>query len=190
MQAKTQVIYEEPIKKKTRGLRAVKLPKSLPNAPPKIVNEIKEEGIKDTAKHVEKLDELVAVSQNVLYKCSSFFPFDFFPDEISIEPAQVNVKQKVFFWTSQMVSIPIKNISDVIINTIPFFASMTIVDRFFRQDTVTVSFLKKDEAHQARKIIQGLVIATREGVDVSKIEVKELIRRAEALGKMQAIVED
>jgi len=190
MQLTQRTIYEAPTRKKNQRPRVAKLPKTLSPAPQKIVKEVEEEERKEAVKHEEKFEELVIVSQHVLYKCVSFFPFDLFPDEISIEPAQVNIKQKIFFWTSRMVSIPIGNISDVAISTIPFFASLTIVDRFFHQNTVTVSFLKKNEAQRARKIIQGLILANKEGVDITKVKVEELIKRAERIGKMQAIKED
>jgi hypothetical protein len=161
---------------------------TLPPKEQKIVREeLEKEEVKKTKEEEEKLENLSKNSQKVLYKCTSVFPFDLFPDEISIEPTQINVKRKTFFFTSRLISVPIKNISDVIVQTAPLFASIKVVDQFFEENSFQIDYLKKDEAVQARKIIQGLIIASKEGVDVSRIQPDMLIKKTAKLGHMRAI---
>jgi hypothetical protein len=122
-----------------------------------------------------------------LYKTSAVFPFDFFPNEISIEPDQVNICIKSFFLTAESRSIPIKNIADILISTSFLFASIKIIDTSYIENSVEISYLRKNEAEKVRRIIQGLVLASKENVDLSKIDPKNLVVEAERLGKMQGM---
>lgn len=160
------------------SVAVTKLPKKTVN-PPSIQIETKQAE--------EKLSNLTKQSRIVLFKCSSVFPFDFFPDEMSIEPTQVNLNKKIFFWTDRMTSVPIKNISDVIVQTGPFFASISVLDQFFKENSVEIMWLKKSDAQRARKIIQGLIVAVKENIDIARIEPRKLVKQAEELGEMQAI---
>jgi hypothetical protein len=188
----------EPVKQ-AASPRVVSIPKEMQTnqrPPPQntqlnISEEIKaeEDNVKKSITEERKLDNLITNSHKVLFKCSAVFPFDLFPDELSIESTQVNVKRKVFFLTAQSSSVPVKNISDVILSTSIFFSSIRVVDQYFAQNSIDVSFLKKDDALKVKKIIQGLVIAVKEDVDPSRITPNHLVNRAEKLGEMQAIDE-
>jgi hypothetical protein len=152
-----------------------------------VQEEAKKDEVKKTKEEEEKLENLSRNSQQVLYKCRSVFPFDLFPDELSVEPTQINVKRKTFFFTNRLISVPIKNISDVIVQTAPFFASIKVVDQFFTENSFEIDYLKKGEACRARKIIQGLIIASKEGVDVSRIQPEMLVQKTARLGHMRAL---
>lgn len=146
-------------------------------------------GKKSSSMQRDKMQALINHSRKTLFKCQSVFPFDLFPDDLIIEPHQVNLKRKIFFYTSNLISIPITNISDVVVQTSPFFAAITIVDRSFVENSFTLSYLKRNDAKRARKIIQGLVIASKEDIDVGKIEPDVLASLAEKLGHMYEIRE-
>jgi hypothetical protein len=149
--------------------------------------ELKKDELLETKKQEEKLENLTENAQKLLFKCSSIFPFDLFPDELTIEPTQVNVCKKTFFLTNRLQSVPVKNISDVIVQTVPFFASIKVVDQFFVDNSFQLDFIKKEDAERARNIIQGLIIASKEGVDVARIDRKQLIERVEKMGQMRAM---
>jgi hypothetical protein len=199
MVAKGQVIYEdpeisEPAKKRTPPV--VKIPAVIPRIkktrtvngsapqatappPPSRAQVIKKEE--------DKVQDLLGNARTALYKCKAVFPFDLFPDELSIEPNQVNIRKNFFFFTSRESSIPLKNIADAIVRTTPFFASLQIVDQNFVENSTEVQFLWKRDAEKARQIIQGLIILSKEGVDVSKLDSKTLRSKLEAIGKMEAL---
>lgn len=163
------------------------------DAPPQLVNEVKKEVKKQAVKHAleetEKLSMLSNSSTTILFKCSSFFPFDFFPDEITIEPTQVNIRIKTFFLTSHLLTIPIKNITDIHVQTSLIFASIKIIDTSATDNTIELHWLKKQDAIRIRKIVQGLISAINEEIDVLKIDSKVLRKQSEILGNMHTITE-
>jgi hypothetical protein len=196
MHTRSSVIYEKKktVKRNKHVPLVAAMPQKIPGikkSPPKNVDgsniEEIEYDLTSDPKEEKKLDQIVDSSRAILFSCRTVFPFDLFPDEFSIEPAQVNLKRKIFFATHEISSIPIQNISDVIVHDTIIFAGLTVIDQFFHQNSLSISFLKKDEALKAREILQGLIVATKQEVDTGKIHPKKLKKRAEQLGQMQAI---
>lgn len=139
-------------------------------------------------KDKEKLERLVRSSQKTLFTVSAVFPFDPFPDQISIEPLQVNISKKSFFFTYHMQTIPLRNVADVFLQTSLLFASIKIIDlNYGLENSVRVDYLPKGKACRARRIIQGLVIALKEGIDLSHLPPHELVLKAEQLGDARDI---
>lgn len=146
------------------------------------------EATKEQAKKKEqdqqKLDQLVAKSERILYRISTVFPFHLFPDELIIDENKVSLYDKQFFWSESIQSIRIKDIADIIIDTNPFFASITITEMSPRSNPIQLSFLWKKEAFKAHRIIQGLIVACKEEIDLSPIEdILLLLQKLENLGK-------
>lgn len=138
-------------------------------------------------KNTNDLDLLVNSSQSPLLHTKSVFPFDFFPDQLSIEIAQINVVKKNFFFTHHIQSIPIKNVADVFLQTSLLFASLKIIDSSYIENSVKIEYLKKDDACRARRIIQGLVVANKEGIDLNGIPTSSLIQKLEQLGNARDV---
>lgn len=199
-----QTIFTDPEvdEKPPKKQRVVKLPKITP--PPrethqtvpqdiprpvreKATKEIQTDQLIEQEKQRQKIRNLVENSRTVLFKCKAVFPFDLFPDEITIEPTQVNVSKRYFFLSARSNSIPIKNLADAIIHTAPFFASLTLIDQNFAENSVTVSYLSKKDAEIARRIVQGLIVMSKEGVDLSTVDVATLRKEVVNIGQMQAI---
>jgi hypothetical protein len=130
-----------------------------------------------------KLQSLVNTNNKVLYRLNTVFPFRIFPTQISIEPTKIDIVQSYFFGTHEVRNILIKEISSVVLEATPFFAALKFKDRMPTQDIVTVDFLNKDEAHQARRIVEGLVLAESEGVDFTQLNASEILDKVIALGK-------
>jgi hypothetical protein len=153
------------------------------------VNEGVKEGEKDVLredrKNTEKYENLVKTSDKVLYKLSTVFPFDFFPDDIVIDINQVNLIIRSFFLTERRHSVKIADITDVFIDTSLFFSTLHIIDVGFKENVIEVSFLKNSEAKKARRIIQGLCVAAKQGIDLTKIDDHNLLGKIEELGKIE-----
>ena len=75
-----------------------------------------------------------------------------------------------------------KGIREVFVETSPWFATLKIVGKDFNGKSVKISFLKRDDALKAKKIIQGLSIGVKEGVDFSQIQKDSLSEKLEDLG--------
>lgn len=144
------------------------------------------ESVKEEEKDRERFENLLDRGTRVLYKLKSVFPFAFFPDTISIDREKVTLKLTEFFFASEIRSLHIRNISHVIVDTGPFFATVTIMDRSLVSEltTVVIPFLWKGQALRARRIIQGLMIAHKERIDMEKIPERNLKKRLEDLGRM------
>jgi hypothetical protein len=133
----------------------------------------------------QRMDNLIEGSDVVLFKAQSVFPFDFFPDHIIIDAKKVSIVIRQFFWSERVHSVMIETISDVFVDTSPFFSALKIVDKNFQQNVIEIRFLHKKEAARARRIIQGLMVAVSETLDVTHMNPEELIPRLEQLGKVE-----
>jgi len=151
------------------------------------VLDAKKESVKTEEINKNRFHDLVKASNHTLFKLSSVFPFDFFTDEISIEVTQINVIKRYFFLTAHLQTIPIKNIADIFVQTSLFFASLRIIDSSYIENSIQVDNLKKDDARMARIIIQGLVVANKEGIELAKISPETLVGDIVTLGKAHDI---
>lgn len=131
----------------------------------------------------KRMDNLIEGSDATLYTVKSVFPFDLFPDKLVLDINKVNLISKEFFWSERVHSVLIEDISDVYIDTSPFFSTLHVVDENFTENMISIQHLKKDEAARARRIIQGLVIARKQTLDLTHINPAELVPRLEELGK-------
>ena len=156
----------------------------------RVRNQIREDGFRDAAKDTvrdsalnkQKFDNLVENSERILFKTRAVFPFSLFPDELTIDQIKVNIIFKEFFASERIQCIYIKNITDVFVDTGPFLATLRIIDQGYTDNTVDIGFLGKSAAMQARRIIQGLIVAHRQEVDISSIHDDDLVIKLEKLG--------
>jgi len=135
----------------------------------------------------QKLEDLAAKSDSVLLKVSTVWPFTFFVNHIIIDPYKVNIIFREFFWSEHIHSVMVKDILDVVVDTSIFFATLTIVDQGYIENSINITYLKRDDALKARKIIQGLVIAHRQSIDLSALKPSHIKEQAEELGKVKGI---
>ena len=141
----------------------------------------------------KRLDEnlvagLVRKSNRILAAISTHkFPFDFFPDTINVEEGRITVITRDFFFSSQVHSVDIKDISNIFINTSPFFAQLVIVSKTFKENEIRIKYLRKEEAVFARRIIEGLRIFENKQIDTSVYTKEELIAKLEELSTTEIV---
>lgn len=141
------------------------------------------EDFKEGVKNEQNFGNLVEKSDRVLIKVRAIFPFDFFPNEISVDVNKVNIINN-YFLSQKVHSVMIKDICDVYVYKGLLFASLSIVDwGFDRNRSITINFLSKDKADQALKIIQGLMVSAKQNIDVAKIDVPDFQSKVEILGE-------
>src|SRR5579859_2932045 len=109
-------------------------------------------------------------TKRILVRISSVFPFDFFPSTVEIEDNKVTVTHRQFFACSQIFSIDMHDISNIFVETAPFFATLKIITRSFVENNIKIPWLKRSDALHARNIIEGLRIFSQEKIDTSKYE--------------------
>jgi hypothetical protein len=125
--------------------------------------------------------DLVKKSNRILISISSIFPFDFFPNTINVEEGRITIIKRNFFYSSQVHSIDIKDISNIFVNVAPLFAQLVIISRTYENNEVKIKYLRKKEAVLARRIIEGLRIFENKKIDTSNYTKEELTAKLEEL---------
>ena len=129
------------------------------------------------------LSNITRNSEITLLKIKTVFPFTLFPDTIIIYLYKLNIIKQDFFLTKRVNSINHEDIFNIKVESGPIFATLRIISRFFSGKPIVITYLKKSEALLAKRLINGLVIARRKGVSLRGIEIGELLKNLEQLGK-------
>lgn len=135
----------------------------------------------------QKLDDLAEKSDSILLKISTVWPFTFFTHDIIIDTYKVNIVFRNFFWSEQIHSVMIRDVLDIVVETSIFFATLKIVDQGYIENSIDIQYLKRKDAMEARKIIQGLIVAHRQGVDLSTVKPFDVKSKVEEVGKVKEI---
>lgn len=136
---------------------------------------------KEEEKAEEKFEELVKQSDNVLFETESIFPLDLFPTKLVITIHKVDVIYNSFL-NRKIQPVYIQNISDVLINNGLFFSSLELIDIGFTNHTLVVDNLWNKDALEAMKIIQGLVVSSKQEIDLAKVNVPNFVEKVKGLG--------
>lgn len=126
----------------------------------------------------QEINDLVQKSNRCIITISSLFPWDFFPTTMSVEESRITFIFRQFL-SSQSHSVEIKDISNVFIESSPFFASLQVVSRTFIQNDIKISHLNRNKANKARMIIEGLRTFAEHNINTSNYEIDELIAKIE-----------
>lgn len=119
---------------------------------------------------------------DVLFRTKTVFPFDLFPDTLTISPSKIEIKINSFFFTYSTVTIPLQDIGFVELDKSVFFSSLSLINIRRYETPVILNYLMTRDAIYGKKIINGLLIAQEAGVDVSVVEPKELLTQLVELG--------
>lgn len=165
-----------PEKTYTQGEVNVMLNKQNPEV---VQSEVHQEKLQD-----QVMDKLLKKSNRVVVSISSVFPFDIFPNSITVEEGRVTVIKRHLL-TTAMHSVDLKDISNVFINKSIFFSQIEIVSRTFEDNEVKIKFLRNKDASFVRRIIEGMRIFENKQIDTSGYSIDELIVK---LGELSTTV--
>lgn len=126
----------------------------------------------------QTVNDLIKKSNRCIISVSSRFPWTLFPNTITVEESRVTFIFRQFF-ASQTHSVDIKDISNVFIESSPFFATLQIVSRTFIQNDITIGHLDVKKATKVQMVIEGLRTFAEKNIDTSNYEVNELISKIE-----------
>jgi hypothetical protein len=154
------------------------------------VKEHIKEKVIDNEKVKDKLKTLVEHEDVVLLKAKTFFPFDLFPDTLTIDTTKVSITKKLFFATENLTIINYKDIADVELETSLFLANLKItylpkIEGFMPPEPqkIKIRLLHRSDAVKAQHTIKGLLIARREGIDIARLKPEELTTVITQLGE-------
>ena len=151
----------------------------------------KETQIVDQQKILDKslVTGLVKKSNRILLSISTHqFPFDFFPDVLNVEEGRITVITRNSFFSSNVHSVDVADISNIFINLTPFFAQLVIVSKTFAKNEIRIRNLWKKEAIFARRLVEGLRVFEENQIDTSKYTKEELIIKLKELSKTEIVV--
>lgn len=137
-------------------------------------------------KEIDKLNDLAFVDNRALFVCCSVFPFDLFPDIITVDRNKITISKKYFFFTRSIQSIMIKDLLTIVVRESVLFATLEIVDKLFPQETIHVQYLQKRDTQRLRWLVEGLIVGEKEKIDFTKISNEELVPKLEEIGKTKA----
>jgi hypothetical protein len=124
------------------------------------------------------------IPNEILFRTSSIFPLDLFPDEITIDKFKICVKSKNFFSIKDIHYLTIDSIKDIEVIIGPFFASLIIYPTGINSEPMILKNLSKNSAITCSRIIEGLLVLTKQGIKAeSLIQDNALVKRLEKLGR-------
>jgi hypothetical protein len=154
----------------------------------KVDNEDKGKEQEETKQTEKDLDILASRADKILFKAKGLFPFDFFPNTITIDANKVNIIISTFFLTETVTSILLKEIMDVRVETTLFLGKL-IIDygpHPLKVTTVYVPSLWKKDALKAKEIIEGILVIYRsENIDTTKLKPEETLDEVKDIGKIE-----
>ena len=150
-----------------------------PNAPEHEWKDEQEKGVYiKTEADKQEVNQLVKKSNRSIISISSLFPWDLIPNSITIEESRVVFIFRQFLST-QSHSVDIRDISNIIIESSLFFATLQIVSKTYTQNIIRIGNLNKEQAMHAQIIIEGLRSFEEHNIDTSEYEIDELIAKIE-----------
>lgn len=146
-----------------------------------------DEHVKDMEIDRHSISDMVHNSNIILINTSTVFPFDFFPTTINVEATRVTIITRQLF-SSQVYSIDIKDISSVFIETGIFFAAITLISKTYAQKELVIERLWKKEAILLRRIIEGLRMFEKKGINITNFSKEELLSKLKELSTTEIVL--
>lgn len=134
-----------------------------------------------------ELTKAIKGSKEILAEATTVFPFTFFPDNITVDRAQVTIVHRSFIKVGEIASIRIEDILNADASVGPFFGSLHIYTRFYNtQHPYVVKWLWREDALRIKRILHGYIIATKRKIDTSALTTRELADMLDNLGQGSA----
>lgn len=128
------------------------------------------------------LDEVVQESNEVLVKFKGVFPFDPFPDEVIIDKQAITILRHIFFGVTQKITCHFDDLVNSEVNLGPFFGSLNVYSKYFTDGVETVKWFSRGDAAKIHAILQGLLIAKKEGVDLKNMTKEDILQKLYTIG--------
>lgn len=134
------------------------------------------------------VDNLVKKSNRILVSISSHaFPVDFFPNTLVVEEGRVTIVKREFL-SSEVHSVDIRNIANVLINTTFFFSQLVIISKTFEENEIKIRNLRTNEAIFVRRMIEGLRTLESKQINTSAYSTQELISKLKELSTTEIVL--
>ena len=131
----------------------------------------------------EEVKKLAKDTNRTVAKASSVFPFQLFPDTVTVDQNKIDIIHKQFFWSKQVFTIFLEDLTNVAVSTGPFFATLKFEVRGFEENPEPVTFLWNDDAINLHRNIVGLAATRRKEIDISAVPKTIIEKHIPNIGK-------
>lgn len=157
-----------------------------------VQNTPEEKGVDDAVRGLAKksetdrqtLEGMVNNSNRVISKVSSVFPWDFFPTTITLEDTRLTIIYRQLF-SSQIYSVDLKDISNVLLERGILFATIIIISKTFVHNDIRIGTLWKEDGVLLRRLIEGLRMLEKEKIDTTQYTVVKLVEKLKELSTVE-----
>lgn len=140
------------------------------------------DGVATRADDIGELKKVVAHSHEVLARERTALPF-LFPHEIILDRTKITIIKRIFFWSSDIVSIRIEDVLNVSASVGPLFGSVTVASRVMSSvDHYQIDRFWRGDAARLERVIQGYLIARQNGIRTDHLSCSELVATLYELG--------
>lgn len=122
-------------------------------------------------------------ANKIIFEAKSVFPFELFPDKITICLNRVTVSYKKPFYFDER-PLPIEFINTAHVTRGAFFASLSM-ETFGVEKPAPISHLRIDDAREARRYILALVECKKNNIDFSTYDLPEIKRKLQSIGRVR-----
>ena len=164
---------------------------------------IKQQGIEEAVKkHAKEREEnrqrfkTISKRHDIeLFRAESVFPFTFFTDTLIIDTTKISISKKQLFATEYIITIPLKDLGDVNVQTVLFLG--TIFIKYMPQAaspgmnspvTVNIPNLKREDAIKAKNILKGALVAKAEEIDIANLSPDEIEEVLHKFGESEGVI--
>ena len=130
------------------------------------------------------LDELVKKSRYVIFEVRAVFPFDLFPNSVTICFDKVIFNYKGF-GTYDEFPILIENITGARVTRTFFFSSLSIETFGFKANPEPIKYLKHKDARLARRYILALIECKKAGINIESYDIDEVREKLKEVGMVR-----
>lgn len=96
-------------------------------------------------------------AQDKLFTCRAVFPFDFFPDSITLDEAKLTITRRGLF-TKTIIPIKLHDLLNVEVHEAPLFCAVEIVAKFVTARHEKVMYIRKRDAHELQRKCLELIV--------------------------------
>ncbi len=142
----------------------------------------------------QKLETITSRHEIEILRAKTVFPFTIFPDTIIIDTTKVTIIKKLLFATEFVSTIPLKDLSDVNMQTVLFLGSLDLKympqshsSGLIKPIEVRIANLRREDAIKAKNFLKGALVANAEGIDIAKLTPEEVVNVIKKFGNSQGV---
>jgi hypothetical protein len=130
----------------------------------------------------EKLIDLAEKSHDKLFEADTVFPFTLFPDTVTLDREKLTIANRSFFRVAKIITVPITSLVSAEADVGPFFGSIHMTSKYFLDNTHHLRYMWRHDAEKLHRLLQGYIIAHERGIDVTEVEMEDVMVLLEDLG--------